>query len=93
MHARHALQFGVQASPIDTPYVAWRAYWQEAERLGYDWASVGIHFMPQPVFGARATDPWNEAWTTVAALAEATAWYPHWRACHQRRLPSPGAAG
>ncbi len=73
MHARHPLQFGIQAGPIDTPYVARRAYWQEAERLGYDWASVGDHFMPQPVFGASATDLWNEAWTTVAALAEATA--------------------
>ncbi len=28
--------------------------------------------MPNPVFGARDTDPWNEAWTALAALAEAT---------------------
>jgi F420-dependent oxidoreductase-like protein len=49
-----------------------RDYWLEAERLGYDWASVGDHFLTNPVFGARDTDPWNEAWITLAALAEAT---------------------
>jgi F420-dependent oxidoreductase-like protein len=33
---------------------------------------VSDHFVAVPVFGARDTDPWNEAWTTLAALAEAT---------------------
>lgn len=49
-----------------------RDYWREAERLGYDWASVGDHFMTNPVFGAPDTAPWLEAWTSLAALAEAT---------------------
>ena len=72
MTVTRPLRFGVQAGPTDTPYATRRDYWREAERLGYDWASVGDHFMPNPIFGARDTDPWNEAWTTLAALAEAT---------------------
>ena len=72
MTATRPLRFGVQAGATDVPYTVRRAYWQEAEHLGYDWASVGDHFMTNPVFGARETDPWNEAWTTLAALAEAT---------------------
>ena len=66
------LRFGVHAGPSDVPYAARRQYWCEAERLGYDWASVGDHFIANPVFGARDTDPWNEGWTSLAALAEAT---------------------
>ena len=66
------LRFGVHAGPTDNPYPARRAYWCEAERLGYDWASVSDHFIANPVFGAKETDPWNEAWTSLAALAEAT---------------------
>lgn len=69
---RRSLRFGVHAGPSDVPYAARRQYWCEAERLGYDWASVGDHFIANPVFGARDTDPWNEAWTSLAALAEAT---------------------
>jgi F420-dependent oxidoreductase-like protein len=72
MTARRPLQFGVHAGPSDAPYAARRDYWREAERLGYDWASVSDHLTANPVFGARDTDPWNEAWTTLAALAEAT---------------------
>ncbi len=72
MHAPRSLRFGVQAGPTDTPYPVRRDYWREAEALGYDWASLGDHFITNPVFGARDTDPWNEAWTTLAALAEAT---------------------
>jgi F420-dependent oxidoreductase-like protein len=72
MATRQPLRFGIQAGPTDIPYQARREEWREAERLGYDWASVGDHFMPNPVFGAHDTDPWNEAWTTLAALAEAT---------------------
>src|SRR5439155_5048566 len=34
--------------------------------------SVSAHFIPNPVFGARHSDPWHEAWTPLAALAEAT---------------------
>jgi F420-dependent oxidoreductase-like protein len=67
-----SLRFGVHAGPSDVPYATRRDYWCEAERLGYDWASVGDHFIANPVFGARDTDPWNEAWTSLAALAEAT---------------------
>lgn len=66
------LQFGVHAGLSDISYVERRDYWREAERLSYDWASVSDHLMTNPVFGARETDPWNEAWTTLAALAEAT---------------------
>jgi F420-dependent oxidoreductase-like protein len=66
------LRFGVQAGVPDVPYAARRDYWRETERLGYDWASVSDHFMTNPVFGARDTDPWYEAWTSLAALAEAT---------------------
>lgn len=66
------LRFGIQGGPTDTPYTQLRDYWREAERLGYDWASTGDHLMPNPIFGARDTDPWHEAWTTIAALAEAT---------------------
>ena len=40
--------------------------------MGYDWASVGDHLMQIPAFGARETDPWLEAWTQLAALAQAT---------------------
>ena len=72
MTTTRSLRFGIQAGATDIPYLAQRDYWQEAERLGYDWASVSDHFITNPVFGARATDPWNEAWTTLAALAEAT---------------------
>src|SRR6266567_4287953 len=72
MTATRPLRFGIQAGPADTPYAARRNYWREAERLGYDWASVSDHFIANPVFGARETDPWNEAWTSLAALAEAT---------------------
>src|SRR5215212_1331337 len=72
MTATRSLRFGIQAGPADTPYAARRDYWQEAERLGYDWASLSDHFITNPVFGARETDPWNEAWVTLAALAEAT---------------------
>jgi alkanesulfonate monooxygenase SsuD/methylene tetrahydromethanopterin reductase-like flavin-dependent oxidoreductase (luciferase family) len=46
--------------------------WCEAEHLGYDWASVSHHFITNPIFGARETDPWNEAWTSLAGFAEAT---------------------
>jgi F420-dependent oxidoreductase-like protein len=70
--ATRPLRFGIQAGPTETPYTERRDYWREAERLGYDWASVGDHFIANPVFGARDTDPWYEAWTTLAALAEAT---------------------
>jgi len=66
------LRFGIQGGPTDTPYAELRDYWREAERLGYDWASIGDHLMPNPIFGAKDTDPWHEAWTTIAALAEAT---------------------
>jgi len=66
------LRFGIQGGPTDIPYVERRDYWQAAERLGYDWASVGDHFMPNSIFGAQPTDLWNEAWTSLAALAEAT---------------------
>src|SRR5919204_6271927 len=72
MTASRPLRFGVHAGPRDVPYAERRAYWCEAERLGYDWASVSDHFIANPVFGARETDPWNEGWTTLAALAEAT---------------------
>jgi F420-dependent oxidoreductase-like protein len=72
MTATRSLRFGIQAGPADIPYAARRDYWREAERLGYDWASVSDHFITNPVFGSRETDPWNEAWTTLAALAEAT---------------------
>jgi F420-dependent oxidoreductase-like protein len=73
MTAIRPLRFGIQAGPVDILYTLRRDYWREAERLGYDWASVGDHFLTNPVFGARDTDPWNEAWVTLAALAEATA--------------------
>ena len=72
MTATQSLRFGIQAGPIDLPYAARRDYWREAERLGYDWASVSDHFIANPVFGARDTDPWGEGWTSLAALAEAT---------------------
>ena len=66
------LRFGIQAGPRDVPYAVRRDYWREAEALGYDWASVGDHFIANPIFGAHDTDPWLEAWTSLAALAEAT---------------------
>lgn len=69
---RRPIRFGIQAGPTETPYDERRDYWREAERLGYDWASLGDHLAAAPVFGARETDPWYEAWTTLAALAEAT---------------------
>src|SRR5213075_902964 len=71
-HMNRSLHFGVHAGPSDVPYATRREYWCEAERLGYNWASVGDHFIANPVFGARDTDPWNEGWTSLAALAEAT---------------------
>src|SRR5215207_2351222 len=72
MTVTRPLRFGIQAGPIDIPYTIRRGYWRAAEQLGYDWASVGDHFLTNPVFGAQDTDPWNEAWVTLAALAEAT---------------------
>src|SRR5207248_7726458 len=72
MTTTRLLRFGIQAGVIDTPYAERRAYWREAERLGYDWASVSDHFMANPAVGARDTDPWLEGWTALAALAEAT---------------------
>jgi hypothetical protein len=53
MIAPQPLRFGTLAGPIDRRYAARRDYWRQAERLGDDWASVGDHFMPNPVFGAR----------------------------------------
>jgi hypothetical protein len=50
-------RFGVHAGPSDVPYADRRQCWCEAERLGYDWASVSDHFIANPVFGAKATDP------------------------------------
>ena len=73
MTTTRPLRFGIQAGVIDTPYAERRDYWREAERLGYDWASVSDHFMANPAVGARDTDPWLEGWTALAALAEATA--------------------
>ena len=87
-----SLRFGVHAGPSDVPYAARRDYWYEAERLGYDWASVGDHFIANPVFGARDTDPWNEAWTSLAALAEATSRMHIGVMGHQRWLSSPACA-
>jgi F420-dependent oxidoreductase-like protein len=72
MTATRPLRFGIQAGVTDTPYAERRAYWREAEQLGYDWASVGDHFMANPAAGGRETDPWLEGWTALAALAEAT---------------------
>ncbi|MGN6696548.1 MAG: TIGR03560 family F420-dependent LLM class oxidoreductase [Thermomicrobiales bacterium] len=72
MTTTRPLRFGIQAGPRDVPYATRRDYWREAEALGYDWASVGDHFIANPIFGARDTDPWLEAWTSLAALAEAT---------------------
>jgi F420-dependent oxidoreductase-like protein len=72
MAAPRTLRFGIHAGPTDNPYPVRRAYWCEAERLGYDWASLSDHFIATPMFGARETDPWNEGWTQLAALAEAT---------------------
>lgn len=72
MTVKRQLRFGIQAGPADIPYAVRRDHWRAAERLGYDWASVGDHFLTNPVFGARDTDPWNEAWVSLAALAEAT---------------------
>lgn len=72
MKSTRPLRFGVHAGPSDTSYAARRDYWREAERLGYDWATVSDHLMTNPVFGASETDPWHEAWTMLAALAEAT---------------------
>src|SRR5690348_5609388 len=66
------LRFVIQAGVTDARYTDRRAYWREAERLGYDWASLGDHFIANPAAGARDTDPWLEAWTALAALAEAT---------------------
>ena len=66
------LRFGVHAGASDNPYLERRDYWREADNLGYAWASVSDHFVTNPIFGARDTDPWNEAWTSLAALAEAT---------------------
>ena len=66
------LRFGIQAGPVDLPYAARCELWQAAERMGYDWASVSDHLMQIPAFGARETDPWLEAWTQLASLAQAT---------------------
>ena len=68
----HRLRFGIQAGPTDLPYSARCELWQTAERLGYDWASVSDHLSRLAVFGAHDTDPWLEAWTQLAALAQAT---------------------
>ena len=73
MTTTRPLRFGIHAGVTDTPYAERRAYWREAEHLGYDWASVSDHFMANPAVGARDTDPWLEGWTALAALAEATA--------------------
>jgi F420-dependent oxidoreductase-like protein len=72
MTAARRLRFGIQAGPTDLPFSARCELWQAAERLGYDWASVSDHLAQLPVFGAHDTDPWLEAWTQLAALAQAT---------------------
>lgn len=66
------MRFGIQAGPTDLPFAARCELWQAAERLGYDWASVSDHLAQLAVFGGRDTDPWLEAWTQLAALAQAT---------------------
>src|SRR5256885_2569066 len=72
MSVARRLRFGIQAGPTDLPYSARCALWRSAERLGYDWASVSDHLAQVPVFGASDSDPWLEAWTQLAALAQAT---------------------
>jgi F420-dependent oxidoreductase-like protein len=67
-----SLRFGIQAGPTDLPFGVRCELWQAAERLGYDWASLGDHLAQVPVFGASDTEPWLEAWTQLAALAQAT---------------------
>ena len=69
MTAPRPLRFGIPAGPVDIPYSARREYWREAERLGYDWASVGDHLMPNPVFGAHDIDPWKHGVVDIFSLS------------------------
>jgi F420-dependent oxidoreductase-like protein len=66
------LRFGIQAGPTDLAYATRCELWQAAEGMGYEWASVSDHLSQLAVFGARDSDPWLEAWTQLAALAQAT---------------------
>ncbi len=63
------IRFGIHAGPQHTTYEDYRALWQSAEDLGYDWASVFDHFIP------IQTDPLGpcfEGLTLLAALAAQT---------------------
>ena len=64
------VRFGIHAAPQHVGYGDYRDLWLEAERLGYDWASVFDHFIP--IGGLDPEGPCLEGLTLLAGLAAQT---------------------
>src|ERR1700748_3511482 len=63
------LRFGIHAGQQYADFRSYLEWWQTAERLGLDWASVFDHFMP---IQADPTGPCFEGLTLLAAMAAHT---------------------
>ncbi len=64
------VRFGVAAGQQDTTFPDYLRIWQEAERLGYDWASVFDHFLP--IVGRPIEGSCYEGLTLLSAMAAHT---------------------
>ncbi len=63
------LRFGIHSGQQYSDFPGYVDLWQEAERLGFDWASAFDHFMP---IQADPTGPCYEGMTLLAAMAAHT---------------------
>ena len=63
------ITIGIHTGPQHVAYSDLRDFWIEADRLGYDWASIFDHFIP---IMSDPLGPCLEGWTTLTALATAT---------------------
>jgi F420-dependent oxidoreductase-like protein len=67
--AGRPITVGIHTGPQHLEYEQLRDFWLEADRLGYDWASVFDHFIP---IMSDPLGPCLEGWTTLTALAAVT---------------------
>ncbi|HLI52682.1 MAG TPA: LLM class F420-dependent oxidoreductase [Thermomicrobiaceae bacterium] len=68
---RRHLRFGVHSGQQNVEYDDYVRFWQRAEELGLEWASVYDHFMPMPS-PAGPEGPCLEGLTLLAAVAAQT---------------------
>jgi F420-dependent oxidoreductase-like protein len=64
-----ALRFGIHSGQQHTDFASYVALWQEAEALGFDWASAFDHFVP---IQSDPTGPCFEGMTLLSAMAAHT---------------------